>query len=58
MAYKEVSRVDVTEVVRRWQMGDSQRQTSIRNRAVERYGPQVYSGSEGTWRKPGRARTQ
>ena len=28
MAYKEVSRVDVTEVVRRWQMGDSQRQTA------------------------------
>ena len=27
MAYKEVSRVDVTEVVRRWQMGYSQRQT-------------------------------
>ena len=28
MAYKEVSRVDVTEVVRRWQMGYSQRQTA------------------------------
>lgn len=28
MAYKEVSRVDVTEVVRRWQMGDSQRKTA------------------------------
>ena len=25
MAYKEVSRVDVTEVIRRWQMGNSQR---------------------------------
>ncbi len=28
MAYKEVSRVDVTEVIRRWQMGNSQRQTA------------------------------
>ena len=28
MAYKEVSRVDVTEVIRRWQMGSSQRQTA------------------------------
>ena len=25
MAYKEVSRVDVMEVIRRWQQGDSQR---------------------------------
>ena len=28
MAYKEVFRVDVTEVIRRWQMGNSQRQTA------------------------------
>ena len=28
MAYKEVSRVDVKEVIRRWQMGSSQRQTA------------------------------
>ncbi len=28
MAYKEVSRVDVTEMIRRWQMGNSQRQTA------------------------------
>ena len=28
MAYKEVSRVNVTEVIRRWQVGESQRQTA------------------------------
>ena len=29
MAYKEVSRVDVTEVIRRWQMRNSQRKTAL-----------------------------
>ena len=29
MAYKEVSRVDVMEVIRRWQQGDSQRHISL-----------------------------
>ena len=28
MAYKEVSRVDIVEVIRRWQKGNSQRHTA------------------------------
>ena len=41
MAYREVSRVEIAEVVRRWQSGISQRQDSDRYGAVKGDSPQV-----------------
>ena len=41
MAYKEVSRVDIVEVIRRWQRGNSQRHialgTGLSRETVGRY---------------------
>ena len=41
MAYREVSRVEIAEVVRRWQSGESQRQiasgTGLSRKTVRRY---------------------
>ena len=41
MAYREVSRVEIVEVIRRWQSGESQRQTAsgtgLSRKTVRRY---------------------
>ena len=39
MAYREVSRVEIAEVVRRWQSGESQRQIASGTRTVEEDSP-------------------
>ena len=40
MAYREVSRVEIVEVIRRWQSGESQRQTASGTGLSRRDGPQ------------------
>ena len=39
MAYREVSRVEIAEVVRRWQSGESQRQIASGTGTVEEDSP-------------------
>ena len=55
MAYKEVSRVDIAEVIRRWQRGNSQRHIAsgvgLSRDTVRKY----LGGGERGWDKPGRA---
>ena len=42
MAYREVSRVEIAEVVRRWQSGMSQRQIATGTGLSRAYSPQVH----------------
>ena len=69
MAYKEVSRVDIVEVIRRWQKGNSQRhiasgtglsRDTVRKylAAIERYCPEILGGGGRGWGKPGGAGPQ
>ncbi len=55
MAYREVSRVEIAEVVRRWQSGESQRQiasgTGLSRKTVRRY---VKAGVEAGLSRDGR----
>ena len=49
MAYREVSRVEIAEVVRRWQSGNSQRQiasgTGLSRKTARRY----IAAANGEW---------
>ena len=48
MAYREVSRVEIAEVVRRWQSGTSQRQIATGTGLSQGDSPQVHRGGHGS----------
>ena len=54
MAYREVSRVEIVEVIRRWQSGESQRQTAsgtgLSRKTVRRYITAATGADTGKWR--------
>ena len=55
MAYREVSRVEIAEVVRRWQSGISQRRYINWYGAVASDSAQVHRGDRGGGAGPGRS---
>ena len=56
MAYREVLRMEVAEVVRRWQAGNSQRNIASGTGSVPGHGPEVPGGGEGGRRGSRRVR--
>ncbi len=56
MAYQEVTRVEINEVIRRWHLGMSQRQISPRQGGVEANGAALLSGGCGAGSASGQAR--
>ena len=55
MAYKEVSRVDIAEVIRRWQRGNSQRHIASGTGLSRETGSQVCGRGPGGWDTPERS---
>ena len=53
MAYREVLRLEIAEVVRRWQAGNSQRNIASGTGPVPGHGPEVPGGGQGGRRGPG-----
>ena len=55
MAYKEVSRVEIAEVIRRWQSGSSQRHIASGTGLSQRYSSQIHGGGPEGGGTPGGA---
>ena len=44
MAFREVSRMEIKEIIRRWQAGESPGRDCLWDRAVPQYGAEVPGG--------------
>jgi hypothetical protein len=57
MGYRELSRMEIVEVVRRWQMGESQRAiagaSGVARESVKKY---LWGAESSAWRPMGRRR--